>query len=560
MKTSNLKLGELLLYSGKITKEQLNKALNRQGESNEKIGEILVNEGYVSKNDIIEILEFQLGIPHVDLDKFIINPEVVFEIPENIARRYDLIAIDIRGNMLMVAMADPLNIFAIDDMKLYTNYEIQPVISDKDSIRNNLDKYYRKEVTEKVLEEFTKTYNYKDFNDLEDEELLEVSAAPVVKLINSIIEQAVEMRASDIHIEPWDSDIKIRFRIDGDLTEIMKLSINSLSALVTRIKIMGRMDIAEKRIPQDGRVEAKVNGKEIDMRISSIPTVYGEKIVLRLLDRSNFMFTKTELGFKEENLKIFDKILQQPYGMILVTGPTGSGKTTTLYAILKELNKVEKNIITIEDPVEYKLAGINQVQINPRAGLSFANGLRSILRQDPDIIMVGEIRDSETAQISIRAAITGHLVLSTLHTNDSPSSIVRLLDMGVEPYLVSSAVIGVVSQRLVKELCPFCKVPYEANISEKYLLGVNGNYSITLYKPKGCNKCNNGFIGRRAVHEIMVINEEMRKLINKEANIDELRICAKKSGMTTLLNNSLELALEGISTLEESLKAGFTLG
>ncbi|WP_236913293.1 GspE/PulE family protein [Clostridium sp. Cult1] len=325
MKTSNLKLGELLLYSGKITKEQLNKALNRQGESNEKIGEILVNEGYVSKNDIIEILEFQLGIPHVDLDKFIINPEVVFEIPENIARRYDLIAIDIRGNMLMVAMADPLNIFAIDDMKLYTNYEIQPVISDKDSIRNNLDKYYRKEVTEKVLEEFTKTYNYKDFNDLEDEELLEVSAAPVVKLINSIIEQAVEMRASDIHIEPWDSDIKIRFRIDGDLTEIMKLSINSLSALVTRIKIMGRMDIAEKRIPQDGRVEAKVNGKEIDMRISSIPTVYGEKIVLRLLDRSNFMFTKTELGFKEENLKIFDKILQQPYGMILVTGPTGSG-------------------------------------------------------------------------------------------------------------------------------------------------------------------------------------------------------------------------------------------
>jgi type IV pilus assembly protein PilB len=560
MKTSNLKLGELLLYSGKITKEQLNKALNRQGESNEKIGEILVNEGYVSKNDIIEILEFQLGIPHVDLDKFIINPEVVFEIPENIARRYDLIAIDIRGNMLMVAMADPLNIFAIDDMKLYTNYEIQPVISDKDSIRNNLDKYYRKEVTEKVLEEFTKTYNYKDFNDLEDEELLEVSAAPVVKLINSIIEQAVEMRASDIHIEPWDSDIKIRFRIDGDLTEIMKLSINSLSVLVTRIKIMGRMDIAEKRIPQDGRVEAKVNGKEIDMRISSIPTVYGEKIVLRLLDRSNFMFTKTELGFKEENLKIFDKILQQPYGMILVTGPTGSGKTTTLYAILKELNKVEKNIITIEDPVEYKLAGINQVQINPRAGLSFANGLRSILRQDPDIIMVGEIRDSETAQISIRAAITGHLVLSTLHTNDSPSSIVRLLDMGVEPYLVSSAVIGVVSQRLVKELCPFCKVPYEANISEKYLLGVNGNYSITLYKPKGCNKCNNGFIGRRAVHEIMVINEEMRKLINKEANIDELRICAKKSGMTTLLNNSLELALEGISTLEESLKAGFTLG
>lgn len=560
MKTSNFKLGELLLYSGKITKEQLNKALKEQEKSNEKIGEILVNKGYVSKNDIIEVLEFQLGIPHVDLNKYIIKPEVVLQIPENIARRYDLIAIELKGNLLIVAMADPLNIFAIDDIKLYTNYEIQPVISDKDSIRSNMDKYYRKETAEKVLEEFAKSYEHKDINNLEDEELIEVSTAPVVKLINSIIEQAVDMRASDIHIEPWDEEIRIRFRIDGDLQDIMRLSINSLSALVTRIKIIGKMDIAEKRIPQDGRVETKVNNKEIDMRISSIPTVYGEKIVLRLLDRSNFMFTKSELGFKDENLRLFNKILEQPYGMVLVTGPTGSGKTTTLYAVLKELNKVEKNIITIEDPVEYKLEGINQVQINPRAGLTFANGLRSILRQDPDIIMVGEIRDSETAKIAIRAAITGHLVLSTLHTNDSPSSIVRLIDMGVEPYLVSSAVIGVVSQRLIKGLCPNCKVPYEANFSEKSLLGIDKDESITLYRSRGCNRCNNGFIGRRAVHEVMVVNEDIRKLINEEASIDILRTSAKNSGMTTLLNNSLELALYGISTLEECLKAGFTLG
>ncbi|CCQ95971.1 Type II secretion system protein E [[Clostridium] ultunense Esp] len=560
MKTSNFKLGELLLYSGKITKEQLNKALKEQEKSNEKIGEILVNKGYVSKNDIIEVLEFQLGIPHVDLNKYIIKPEVVLQIPENIARRYDLIAIELKGNLLIVAMADPLNIFAIDDIKLYTNYEIQPVISDKDSIRSNMDKYYRKETAEKVLEEFAKSYEHKDINNLEDEELIEVSTAPVVKLINSIIEQAVDMRASDIHIEPWDEEIRIRFRIDGDLQDIMRLSINSLSALVTRIKIIGKMDIAEKRIPQDGRVETKVNNKEIDMRISSIPTVYGEKIVLRLLDRSNFMFTKSELGFKDENLRLFNKILEQPYGMVLVTGPTGSGKTTTLYAVLKELNKVEKNIITIEDPVEYKLEGINQVQINPRAGLTFANGLRSILRQDPDIIMVGEIRDSETAKIAIRAAITGHLVLSTLHTNDSPSSIVRLIDMGVEPYLVSSAVIGVVSQRLIKGLCSNCKVPYEANFSEKSLLGIDKDESITLYRSRGCNRCNNGFIGRRAVHEVMVVNEDIRKLINEEASIDILRTSAKNSGMTTLLNNSLELALYGISTLEECLKAGFTLG
>lgn len=560
MKTSNFKLGELLLYSGKITKEQLNKALKEQEKSNEKIGEILVNKGYVSKNDIIEVLEFQLGIPHVDLNKYIIKPEVVLQIPENIARRYDLIAIELKGNLLIVAMADPLNIFAIDDIKLYTNYEIQPVISDKDSIRSNMDKYYRKETAEKVLEEFAKSYEHKDINNLEDEELIEVSTAPVVKLVNSIIEQAVDMRASDIHIEPWDEEIRIRFRIDGDLQDIMRLSINSLSALVTRIKIIGKMDIAEKRIPQDGRVETKVNNKEIDMRISSIPTVYGEKIVLRLLDRSNFMFTKSELGFKDENLRLFNKILEQPYGMVLVTGPTGSGKTTTLYAVLKELNKVEKNIITIEDPVEYKLEGINQVQINPRAGLTFANGLRSILRQDPDIIMVGEIRDSETAKIAIRAAITGHLVLSTLHTNDSPSSIVRLIDMGVEPYLVSSAVIGVVSQRLIKGLCPNCKVPYEANFSEKSLLGIDKDESITLYRSRGCNRCNNGFIGRRAVHEVMVVNEDIRKLINEEASIDILRTSAKNSGMTTLLNNSLELALYGISTLEECLKAGFTLG
>lgn len=560
MKTSNLKLGELLLYSGKITKGQLDRALEKQETTNEKIGEILIGEGYISNKDIIEVLEFQLGIPHVDLDRFVINSDVVTKIPESIARRYDLIAIDIKGDFILVAMADPLNIFAIDDLRFFTDYEIQPVISTIESIQSNIDRYYRKEFTEKALKEFAESYKPNYGEELESEELLEVTTAPIVKLINSIIEQAIDMRASDIHIEPSGEDIRIRFRIDGDLNEIMRLSKASLSPITTRIKIIGKMDIAEKRLPQDGRVETKVKGKEIDIRISTIPTVYGEKIVLRLLDRSKFMIQKAKLGFTKKNLECFDKILEQPYGMVLVTGPTGSGKTTTLYAVLKELNRIEKNIITIEDPVEYKLEDINQIQINTKAGLTFANGLRSILRQDPDIIMVGEIRDAETAEIAIRAAITGHLVLSTLHTNDSASAIVRLIDMGIEPYMVSSALIGIVSQRLVKELCPNCKKSYEASYSEKSLLGLNTKDTIILYEPQGCNRCNNGYIGRRAVHEVMMVNEETRELIHKRTNIDELRASKISSGMGTLLNNSIELALKGITTLQEVLKAGYTLG
>jgi len=557
--TTNLKLGEILLKYGKITEEQLYDALEKQKKSNRKLGEILVDEGYVTESDIVEVLEFQLGFPHVDLDKYAINPNVISLVPENIARRYDLIPIDKKDNYLLVAMADPLNIFAIDDLKLYANCDIQPVISSRDSIRKSIDKFYRKETAEKVLKEFEDTYGAASLEE-ENEEQLEISNAPIVRLINSTIQQAKDMKASDIHIEPYTEDIRIRFRIDGDLQEIMRLSKNILSPLVTRIKIIGKMDIAEKRIPQDGRVEFSINNKIIDIRISTIPTVHGEKIVLRLLDRENFLMAKEELGFTQRNMDLFEKLLKQPYGMLLIAGPTGSGKTTTLYAILKELNTIEKNIITIEDPVEYKMEGINQVQINPKAGLTFASGLRSILRQDPDIIMVGEIRDTETAQIAVRAAITGHLVLSTLHTNDSPSSIIRMIDMGVEPYLVSSAVIGVISQRLVKSLCDNCKTPYEASYSEKLLLGKNPDESLTLYKPKGCNRCNNGYTGRRAIHEIMIVDENMRRIINEGRNVDEIRISAIESGMITLMENSVDLVLQGITSIDEILKANFTLG
>lgn len=560
MRMNNMKLGDLLLYANKIDDKQLEQALDEQKKTNRRLGEVLVEMGFVTENDIIEVLEFQLGIPHVDLEKYIVNPKIAKIIPENLARRYDLIAIDKKNGYLIVAMADPLNIFAIDDVKLSTGYDIQPVISSKSHILNAIEKYYEEEAAKKLLEEFEESYEPTSIEDIDKEELVDVNSAPVVRLVNSIIGQAIKMRASDIHIEPFSEEVRVRFRIDGDLEEIMTLSKNSLSAITTRIKIMGKMDIAEKRIPQDGRVETNLEGKEIDMRISSLPTVYGEKVVIRLLDRSNFMFTKSQLGFRKRDLDTFDKILAQPYGIILVTGPTGSGKTTTLYTVLKELNNIEKNIITVEDPVEYKLKGINQVQVNNKAGLTFASGLRSILRQDPDIIMVGEIRDSETAEIAVRAAITGHLVLSTLHTNDTASSIARLVDMGIEPYLISSAVIGIISQRLVKKLCDKCKVPYEASDIEKKILGIDTSESITLYRPGGCNVCNGGFKGRTAVHEVMNIDEEIRNLIDKKMTTDDIRNSAVDKGMNTLFENAKKLALEGTTTVDEVLRVGYTLG
>lgn len=555
-----LKLGELLLYSGKITESQLKDALDIQKKSGKKIGEVLVAERIITEDDIIEVLEFQLGIPHVDLDKYQIDSKVATLIPENIVRRYELIAIDKRDNLLIVAMVDPLNIFALDDVKLFVKLDIQPVISTREKLLKAIDRFYSGETTKKVLEEFEESFLPVNMDEIEDSELLEVTTAPIVKLLNSIIEQAVRERASDIHIEPYADDIRVRFRIDGDLREIMTLAKTSLSGIITRIKIIGKMNIAEKRIPQDGRVETKISGREIDMRISTLPTVYGEKIVIRLLDRSSFVFTKEGLGFSSGDLEVFDKILNQPYGMILVTGPTGSGKTTTLYAVLQELNQIEKNIITIEDPVEYKLNGINQVQVNTKAGLTFASGLRSVLRQDPDIVMVGEIRDSETAEIAVRAAITGHLVLSTLHTNDSPSTVARLIDMGIEPYLVSSAVIGVVSQRLVKLLCPKCKKSYEAGYLEKKVLGIDEKEKLILNNAVGCSSCNNGYKGRRAVHELMPVNESIRQLIDKGANIDELRGQAIKEGMHTLLESAAKLAINGETSYDEVLRVGFTLG
>jgi type IV pilus assembly protein PilB len=559
LQKSNLKLGELLLYAGKITKEQLNKALEAQKSTKMKLGEIIVDKGWLKLEEIVDTLEVQLGFPKVDLSKYEINTNVVTLIPESIVKKYKLIAIDKKDDSLVVAMVDPLNFFAIDDIKLYTKMGVIPCLATVSDVERAIERYYSGIMTQKALNEFTDVFVPAEEETVAEEEMLEVATAPIVKLINSIIEQAMRSKASDIHIEPSHNDIRVRFRIDGDLKEIMILPKSNLSAIVTRVKIIGRMDIAEKRIPQDGRVEMKISDNEIDLRISTLPTVYGEKIVLRILDKSNFNFTKEGLGFSKDNLDKLNKMIAHPYGMLLVTGPTGSGKTTTLYTILRELNVQTKNVITVEDPVEYKLKGINQIQVNVKAGLTFAAGLRSILRQDPDTIMIGEIRDSETAEIAVRAAITGHLVLSTLHTNDSPSTVARLIDMGLEPYLVSSAVIGIISQRLVKLLCPKCKEKYMASDLERKILGIDGNKEIILYKPVGCNSCNNGYKGRAAVHEVMLVNESIRSLINKGASTDDIRKKALEDGMNTLLQSAADLALKGDTSFEEVMRAGYTL-
>lgn len=558
MTNRNKRLGDLLVEAGFITPNQLEAALGKQKLIGKKIGEILIDDSMVSEADIIKALEMQLGIPYIELSKIYIDPEVPKLINENLARRHILIPIKKEMNKLTVAMTDPLNIFARDDVNIATGLEIESVMSNSDEILNAIDRYYGKQRAEKAIEEFKKQYDMNSIEGLLDENNVETINAPVVRLINTLISQAVSMKASDIHIEPSEDSIRIRFRIDGELQEVMTPEKSAYSAILTRIKIMGKMDIAEKRIPQDGRLELTVDNKEIDMRISTIPTVFGEKIVIRLLDRSSFLTSKTELGFSKHNLELLDKLIKYPNGIILVTGPTGSGKSTTLYAILKELNKPSINIITIEDPVEYRLDGINQVQVNNKSGMSFANGLRSILRQDPDIIMIGEIRDSETAEIAVRASITGHLVLTTMHTNDAPSTITRLIDMGIEPYLVSASVIGVVAQRLVHKICPYCKEPHNATDFERQML--NASEDIIIYKGRGCSLCNGtGYIGRTAIHEVMHINRDIRSLIESRASIDDIRAAAAKNNTITLRESCKQLVLAGVTSIEEMTRVTYSL-
>jgi len=553
------RLGELLVEAGLITQEQLQKALSLQKSTGKKLGEILVEQGFVTEDEIVEVLEFQLGIPHIKLDQYNIDQEAVNLVSESIARRHTLIPIKVEGDKIYVAMADPLNIFAIEDVAIYSGKNVQPVIAKAGDIKRAIERFYGKQEALRVAEELNKEASQRKHQRLvisSDEE----QETPVVKLVNSIFEQAITLRASDIHIEPFENEVKIRFRIDGVLYDILKLELSVLASLIARIKVIGNMDISEKRIPQDGRTSFNFDNKQYDMRISSLPTIYGEKLVIRIADKSSFVKSKLELGFTDDDLEKYNRIISSPHGIILVCGPTGSGKTTTLYTILNELNTGTKNIITVEDPVESTIYGINQVEVNPKAGLTFASALRSILRQDPDIIMIGEIRDKETAEIAIRAAITGHLVLSTIHTNDAPSAITRLIDMGIESFLISSAVVGVISQRLVRKICPNCKTAYKPEISELQTLGIKEDSDIKFYRGRGCALCSNkGYYGRTGIYEILLVTKELKKLITRNASSDELKETAIKEGMKTLKEACVQRVLDGITTVEEFMRVTYTL-
>jgi type IV pilus assembly protein PilB len=551
-------LGKLLIDSGIISEEQLTQALESQKTSKKRLGEILIDLDITTERQILEVLEYQLKIPFVDLNKFEIDQDCPMLINEAMARRHQILPVKKENNDLIVAMTDPLNLQALDDVRIFTGMSVKPVMAMQQDVLSSIDNFYSKEGAEKAVEDFKKEIDFNQISDSDSDDLSDVSNAPVVRLVNSVLQHAIRSRASDIHIEPFDKHLRIRFRVDGELQEIMKSAKAAHSAIVTRIKIMGKMDIAEKRVPQDGRVEMSLDGKDVDLRISILPTVYGEKIVIRLLGRSDLVMSKEQLGFSESNIVLFDGIIKSTNGIILVTGPTGSGKTTTLYAVLRELNKINKNIITVEDPVEYRLEGVNQVQVNTKAGLNFANGLRSILRQDPDIIMIGEIRDSETAQIAVRAAITGHLVLSTMHTNDAASTISRLVDMGIEPFLVSSSVVGVTAQRLLRRICPECKTSYQSDRAEMDVLKLRE--PITLYRGTGCSNCNHtGYRGRIAIHEILQVTGQIRDLIDKRASMDHVRNIASKQGTTTLRSNSDELVRKGVTTVEELLKVTYSI-
>ncbi|NFN19130.1 type II secretion system protein GspE [Clostridium botulinum] len=547
------RLGNILINAGKINSYQLQEALKSQKILGKKLGEILVDSNIITEEEIIESIEQQTGIKKVDLNTITFDNKSIAIIPKNLCSKYSLIPFGFDNNKIKVAMSDPLNIYAIDDVAISTGFEIETFISKKNDIKKFIEIYYSSQQVNMAAQQLAKESSQsKKNNTVNIEEIDDVKNAPVVKMVEYLFKNSIEMNASDIHIEPFENEIRIRYRIDGQLQPVNILNIDSLGPLITRIKILAGLNIAEKRIPQDGRIIVNIGEKDVDLRVSVLPVVHGEKVVIRILNTSNYNVSKDKLGINEKNLKKIDKIISNPYGIVLVTGPTGSGKSTTLYSILSELNSNNVNIVTVEDPVEYTLPGVNQVNVNTKAGLTFASGLRSILRQDPDIVMIGEIRDNETAEIAIKAAITGHLVLSTLHTNDAPSSIIRLIDMGIKPYLVSTSVVGILAQRLVRKVCNKCKESYEASKYEKEILGIDENEDLKLYKSSGCGYCNNtGYSGRIGVYEVMEMTRDHREAINAGANSDILKDISLKNGMTTLDMECRELVVKGVTTITE---------
>src|SRR3989440_2085219 len=559
-------LGDLLVAGGLITRDQLAQALRKQKGSTEKLGSILVRMHFINEDQLAGFLSQQYGVPSITLSSVNVESSVIQLLPGGIARRYDLLPIQRDGDSLTVAMADPVNVHAIDHVTFITGLRVLPVVAAQGAIREAIEKYY--ESGAGSMAEAMNTIS----SDLEGVEVvgdddgtkmdvfeLKESAdeAPVVKLVNMVLVDAIQKGASDIHWEPYEKVFRIRFRIDGVLHEMLSPPKRLEAAITSRIKIMSNLDIAERRLPQDGRIKLRYNTREIDFRVSVLPTIFGEKAVLRILDKDALQLDLTKLGFDPGALEHFEKVIRQPYGMILITGPTGSGKTTALYSAIHTINSPEHNIMTAEDPVEYNLKGVNQVQINEGVGRTFASALRAFLRQDPDVILVGETRDLETAQTSIRAALTGHLVFSTLHTNDSPSTVARLIDMGVPPFLVASSLVLVVAQRLARKVCTSCKEPYEADEERLVPLGhvPIGVGSTPFYKGRGCPACNfTGMKGRIAIYEVMPINQELRDLVLRSASTSELRQVAQAQGMKTLRQAGLLKVIEGVTTVEGILR------
>jgi len=559
------KLIEALKSSNLVKEEELNRAIEVHKTRGGTLGRILVEEGAITQKDLLVVLSRQLNIPPINLSRYKVNPEVIKLIPEKIARRYKLCPISTIGETITIAMVDPTNIIAMDDVKALTKYNIDLVLASEPDIDNAINTYYKKEQEKEIAELIKDDYADVDLEVIEEEKINvseisdESEKAPIVKLVNMILNEALASRASDIHIEPQEKTLRVRYRVDGELYEALDVPKKHQNAIIARLKIMSKLDITENRLPQDGRFKISFRDREVDFRVSILPITFGNKIVMRALDRSSLSVGLDKLGFLPETLESFKRAIARPYGMILITGPTGSGKSTTLYSILNQLNTMERNIITIEDPVEYQLEGITQLQVNPEIGLTFANGLRAILRQSPDIVMVGEIRDAETADIAIKASLTGQLVLSTLHTNDAPSAVTRLMDMGIEPFLIASSVIMTAAQRLARKICPYCKEEYK--LSDKIIARLGGNASKILdmkkpvMKSKGCKKCKNtGYYGRMGTLETFIVDDELRSMIIRRESSDHIKNYAIKNGMTALRDDALKKFAAGMTTFEEVLR------
>lgn len=556
--------GDKLLREGLISQGQLEIALEEQKKIKEKLGETLVRLGYISNENILPVLASHIGVGSIRVNLEELDYKLIDLLPEDFLRKNQVIPIKKENNKLLVAMANPTNVFVIDEMQLRTKQVIKPMLAMKNEIEDAIESIEKSKSNEtaqnveEILAELEGSHSSELDEDTEDLETgLSSESAPIIRIVNAIISKAVRMEASDIHIEPYQKIVRVRARVDGVLSEIKEIPKSVLNAIVSRVKIMSDLDIAEKRLPQDGRFRIKSGGRDIDFRVSTLPTVYGEKIVMRILDKGNIKLNLEDLGYEKDELAKIEKHINLPYGMILVTGPTGSGKSTTLYSCLNRINTIDKNISTAEDPVEYELHGINQVHCKQEIGLDFASALRSFLRQDPDIIMLGEIRDKETAEISIKAALTGHLVLSTLHTNDAPASVHRMLNMGVEAFMIAASLVMVIAQRLARTICPYCKTEKEYDI--KTFQALDLDYDIykekKFYAGKGCPKCNGtGYKGRTGIYEIMTVDEELRDLIAKEVNSADLTKKAIANGMSTLRIQALKKAEAGIITLEEVLR------